>query len=288
MNSKRSTTSMVIMVAMAVSLISITSIQQDVFAEGSGISMTATADSGSDTITVVGKTFSDISDVTFKVTSPDRNNVVTIEQVSPDNNGEFSVDFKVGPTWTEDGYYRITAKQGTGQNSFYTLNVFVEVVGGMTMQTMTNESNLESGIFAPVVNKDVMKRGLTLDPISIEPGSTTFTVTGVTDKMSQDVTLTVNAPNGNVVTVSQVPPISDGMFSADIIVGGSLWKQDGLYTVTATQSDDPIYSDVVQIDIKEGVVVPEFGTIAAMILVVAIISIIAVSARSRLSIIPRY
>ena len=288
MNSKRSTTSMVIMVAMAVSLISITSIQQDVFAEGSGISMTATADSGSDTITVVGKTFSDISDVTFKVTSPDRNNVVTIEQVSPDNNGEFSVDFKVGPTWTEDGYYRITAKQGTGQNSFYTLNVFVEVVGGMTMQTMTNESNLESGIFAPVVNKDVMKRGLTLDPISVEPGSTTFTVTGVTDKMSQDVTLTVNAPNGNVVTVNQVPPISDGMFSADIIVGGSLWKQDGLYTVTATQSDDPIYSDVVQIDIKEGVVVPEFGTIAAMILVVAIISIIAVSARSRLSIIPRY
>ena len=35
-------------------------------------------------------------------------------------------------------------------------------------------------------------------------------------------------------------------------------------------------------------VVPEFGTIAAMILAVAIISIIAVSARSRLSIMPRY
>ena len=288
MNSKRSTTSMVIMIAMAVSLISITSIQQDVFAEGSGISMTATADSGSDTITVVGKTFSDISDVTFKVTSPDRNNVVTIEQVSPDDNGEFSVDFRVGPTWTEDGYYRITAKQGTGGNTFYTLNVFVEVVGGMTMQTMTNESNLESGIFTPVVNEVMMERGLTLDPISVEPGSTTFTVTGTTDKMSQDVTLAVNAPNGNVVTVSQVPPASDGTFSADIIVGGSLWKQDGLYTVTATQSDDPDYSDVVQIDIKEGVVVPEFGTIAAMILVVAIISIIAVSARSKLSIIPRY
>ncbi|MDH3854240.1 MAG: PEFG-CTERM sorting domain-containing protein, partial [Nitrosopumilus sp.] len=35
-------------------------------------------------------------------------------------------------------------------------------------------------------------------------------------------------------------------------------------------------------------VIPEFGTIAAMILAVAIISIIAVSAKSRLSIIPRY
>ena len=35
-------------------------------------------------------------------------------------------------------------------------------------------------------------------------------------------------------------------------------------------------------------VIPEFGTIAVMILAVAIVSIIAVSARSKLSIIPRY
>jgi len=35
-------------------------------------------------------------------------------------------------------------------------------------------------------------------------------------------------------------------------------------------------------------VIPEFGAIAALILAVAIISIIAVSAKSRLSIMPRY
>ena len=43
-----------------------------------------------------------------------------------------------------------------------------------------------------------------------------------------------------------------------------------------------------EIEIIGTFVVPEFGTIAAMILAVAIISIIAVSAKSRLSIIPRY
>ena len=43
-----------------------------------------------------------------------------------------------------------------------------------------------------------------------------------------------------------------------------------------------------QIEIIGTFVVPEFGTIAAMILAVAIISIIAVSAKSRLSIMPRY
>ncbi|MGY5150998.1 MAG: PEFG-CTERM sorting domain-containing protein [Candidatus Nitrosopumilus sp. bin_6a] len=43
-----------------------------------------------------------------------------------------------------------------------------------------------------------------------------------------------------------------------------------------------------EIEIIGTYVIPEFGTIAAMILAVAIISIIAISAKSRLSIIPRY
>ncbi len=43
-----------------------------------------------------------------------------------------------------------------------------------------------------------------------------------------------------------------------------------------------------EIEIIGTMVVPEFGAIAALILAVAIISIIAVSAKSRLSIMPRY
>ena len=43
-----------------------------------------------------------------------------------------------------------------------------------------------------------------------------------------------------------------------------------------------------QIEIIGTFVIPEFGTIAAMILAVAIISIIAISSKSRLSIVPRY
>ena len=287
MSFKRSITSMAILV-MSLSLISMASMQQDAFAAGSGISMTATADEGSDIITVNGRTLSDLSDVTFKITSPTGNNIVAVDQMSPDDNGEFMLEFKIGPTWTEDGFYQITAKQGTGANTFYTLNVFVEVIDGMTMQTSETESNLETGIFTVPTNNVATNKGITLDPISAEQGSTIFAVTGTTDKINQDVTITVNAPNGNVVTVDQISPINDGTFATEITVGGSLWKQDGIYTVTVTQTDDPVYSASGEIDIKEGVVVPEFGTIAAMILAVAIISIIAVSARSKLSIVPRY
>ena len=89
MNFKRSTTSMAI-AFMALSLISMTSIQQDAFAQqNQGMMITATADKGSDTITVTGKTISNITDVTFRVTSPSGNNVVAIGQISPGDDGKF-------------------------------------------------------------------------------------------------------------------------------------------------------------------------------------------------------
>jgi predicted secreted protein with PEFG-CTERM motif len=46
--------------------------------------------------------------------------------------------------------------------------------------------------------------------------------------------------------------------------------------------------EATEIEIIGTYAVPEFGTMAAIILAVAIVSIIAVSARSRLSILPRY
>ena len=284
MEFKRSTTSMAIAL-MALSLISMTSIQQDAFAQSAGMSITATADKGSNTIVVTGKTVSHFTDVTFSVISPSGNNLVAAWQITPDVSGNFGTEFKVGPTWTENGFYTITAKQGS--SSLYTLDVLVEVKNGKTERISVTESNLQ-GIFRPNENNAAADRGITLDEIIVENGSTVFEVTGMTDRVSQDITLKVVAPNGNVVKVAQVSPMLDGEFATEITVGGSLWKQDGSYTVIVQQFDDPKYTASTQVDIKDGVVVPEFGAIAAMILAVAIISTIAISARSRLSIMPRY
>ena len=289
MNFKRSTTSMAI-VLMAVSLVSMTSIQQDAFAQSLGMSITATADKGSDTIMVTGKTISDITDITFRVTSPSGNNVVALGQISPDANGDFATEFKIGPLWKENGFYEITAMQGVQQNSLYTLDVLVEVTDGMAERTSVTESNLETGLLTgnPETPNVAMDAGLELDMAQFVNGSDEFTVSGVTDRVSQDITITIVAPNGNVVTVAQISPSLDGEFEKVITVGGPLWKENGFYTVNAKQFDDPKYTDSIEVDILDGTVVPEFGTIAAMILAVAIISIIAISAKSRLSIIPRY
>ncbi len=289
MNLKRSTTSMAIAL-MVLSLISVTSIQQDAFAQKSlGMAITASAEKGSDTITLMGKTMSTLTDVTFTVTSPSGNNVVAIGQITPDDNGEFMIKIKVGSLWKENGFYEIKVMNSVVRNSLYTLNVLVEVNNGMTERFSETDSNLEPGIFelykGNTVTQDV---GLTLDKASFVNGDTMFTVTGTTDRVSEAITLTITAPNGNVVTVSQVVATLDGEITAEINVGGPLWKQNGDYTVTAWQNSNPRYTDSLVVDIQDGVVVPEFGTIAAMILAVAIISIIAISAKSRLSIIPRY
>jgi len=277
MNFKRSTTSMAIAI-MALSLISMTSVQQDVFAQTLGMSITATADQGSDTITVTGKTVSDITDVTFVVKSPSGYNVVAVAQVSPDDDGNFAVIFKVGQTWTEDGFYEIEAMQAVHANSLYTLQVLVEVINEQTEETSVTQSTLE----IPIILSD-----LKMSADAVE-GSTTITITGSTDRMSEGVTLIVTSPNGNVVSIDQVSPDENGEFTAVFTTGGPLWTQDGDYTITAHQNDNPLYNASTEVEIIDGVVIPEFGTIAAMILAVAIISIIAISAKSRLSIIPRY
>ena len=270
MNFKRSTTSMAIAL-MALSLISMTSIQQDAFAQIQGMSVTATSEWNSDVITVTGKTVSDRTDITFRVTSPSGNNVVAIDQVAPDDNGEFAIELKVGPTWTENGFYAIQVMQSAHDSSLYTLEVLVEVTNGKTEQTSATQSNLDEGLLFPTIETNVAEdAGLEISA-EAEIGSDTIVITGTTDRISTDVALTIIAPNGNVVSVDQVSPSLDGKVTSVITTGGPLWTQDGIYTVTAQQFDSSAYKASAEVDIKDGVVVPEFGTIAAMILAVAIV-----------------
>ena len=287
MNFKRSTTSMAIAL-LAVSLISVTSIQQDAFANtGLGMSLNVIADRASDTIRVTGTTTSDLTDITFRVSSPN-DSIVSIGQITPEENGEFAIEFKIGPTWTEDGFYEILIMQTAHQTAIYSLDAEIEVVNGKTAKIVDIfQTNTQSTNLAQITENVTQDKGLVLDEIVIENGSSMFEVEGVTDRVNEAITLTISAPNGNVVSVDQISPMPDGEFSKVIQVGGPLWKQDGFYTVKAYQNDNPKYTASAEIDIQDGVVVPEFGTIAAMILAVAIISIIAVSAKSRLSIMPR-
>ncbi|MDC0209562.1 PEFG-CTERM sorting domain-containing protein [Nitrosopumilus sp.] len=288
MNFKNSTRS-ISLVLMAVAIMSVTSVHQDAFAKDAGMSLTAIAEEDGTIISVSGETTSNITDVTLRVISPNGSNVVAVDQLTPDANGEFSTQFNVS-NWTQDGMYEIKANQGT--SLLYSITVSVDVNGGVTAETSTTQSSMVDN-FTTSEAIDVITAsteemgGLSISANAVE-GSDTIEITGETSKTNQDVTFTVTSPNGNIVSIDQVSPESSGEFATDILVGGPLWSQDGAYTVTAQQGNDSMFTDSVEVEVADGLVVPEFGTIAAMILAVAIISIVAISAKSRLSIVPRY
>ena len=53
-------------------------------------------------------------------------------------------------------------------------------------------------------------------------GSTTITITGQASS-GDPVIIKVIAPNGNIVSIDQLNPDSDGSFTSTIGVGGPMW-----------------------------------------------------------------
>ncbi len=251
-----------------------------------GMSITATAQDGSDVITVTGKTASMQKAVTVQVRSPN-DNIVFTDQITPGEDGTFDTRIVIGTLWKQDGTYTINVQQGTA--SLYDLSLRVKIGGGTAFGTDVTESTLVDASDARQQPDAAPRiRGLTIEADAVE-GDDTFTINGQTSRTQVPITLRVTAPNGNIASVNQITPNADGSFSREIVIGGNLWSDDGFYTVTARQGEGSNYRQSVQIEIKDGLVIPEFGAIAALVLAVAIVAVIAVSARSRLSIVmPRY
>ena len=248
----------------------------------SGMGVTLSAEEGGTSVTVSGTTSILAEDVAITVTAPN-GNIVTIEQVSPDRNGNFMKVIQTSSVlWSQDGQYLITAQQG--ERNLYKFRLPVVVVGGMTEFTSKSDSSLDTHVTGGVAFPET--RFLTLDVVAI-PGETTIDVNGQTDRTT-DVTIKVIAPNGNVVSVDQITPNSDGSFMTVLRTDSDLWRQDGFYTITAQQGTGSGYSDSVEVEIVDGAVIPEFGAIAALVLAIAIVSIIVISTKTRLNVMPKY
>jgi len=279
MNSRRYAMASLSMVLLAVTIVSVSALGQNAYAGGSGMSLSAEG-SGA-TIDVSGT--SDRSDLDVTIVLKSGNGIHDVAQTSI-SGGSYSASFNVSNL--SDGTYTIAANQGP--SSKYNLSVSVDVSGGTSDSSVSvsnivgvveEEASVEETVIATPAG------GLSLTAGGVE-GSTTIDVSGTTDR-NGDITLKVIAPNGNVVSVSQLSP-SGGSFMTTIEVGGPLWSQDGMYTISAHQGKASNYQTSTEVEVVDGHVIPEFGVIAVMILAVAIVSIIVVTAKTRLSIVPRY
>ena len=248
----------------------------------SGMEVSLSAEQGGTSVTVSGATSILAEAVTITAISPN-GNIVTIQQVSPDRNGNFMTVLQTDSVlWSQDGMYTITSQQG--ERNLFKFRLMVQVIGGATQFTDTSDSSRATHVTSGVPFPET--RFLSLDVVA-PLGSTTITVNGQTDRTT-DVTIKVTGPNGNVVSIDQITPNSDGSFMTVLHTDSDLWKQDGFYTISAQQGTGSGYQDSAEVEIANGAIIPEFGAIAALVLAVAIISIIAVTAKTRLSIIPKY
>jgi len=112
-------------------------------------------------------------------------------------------------------------------------------------------------------------------------------------KSFHPIKLVVYDPLGNIVYQPDVAIDGDGIFKY-LITAPMPKFDDGVYTVEASQEDleektqlyFTVSSEISEVVFDENMdkeIVPEFGTIAMMILVVSVVSIIAISVKSKLS-----
>ena len=225
------------------------------------------------------------------------NKLVHIDQFTPAADGSFSKTYvATGPLWKAAGNYTIIAQYGAAQKADTTFSfsggtgssevdkakkeIFTIAVEGI------GEFNIEYIIKGGIVkNMEIDPDGLalviTID--AIKDG--TITVTLPRDMM--DAKKPANLSPDDILSGKTVDPkdLEDEEFFV-LISGDETNFKEILKTESSRTLSMGFAAEDTQIEIIGTQIVPEFGTIAALVLAVAIISIIAVSAKTRLM--PKY
>jgi predicted secreted protein with PEFG-CTERM motif len=207
--------------------------------------------------------------VTVTVVSP-LNSIVTVNQITVAEDKSFETSLNTaGAMWKYDGTYTIKVNYGSVEKSN---SVKVELTGGVVKSPTTPS---KCGV------NEITASGQCI-PFSISGGVVKSATLNTDDK---SIVINIDAKKDGTLTVTPSKKIQDGIFM--VLVDGEQWDDVEIDEV-GNKVTVMFLAGAEKIEIIGTFVIPEFGTIAAMILAVAIISIIAVSAKSRLSIMPRY
>ncbi len=224
--------------------------------------------------------------------------LVGIDQFNPASDGSFSRTYiATGPLWKAAGNYTVIAQYGSAQQA--------ETTFAFSGGTGTSEIN-------PAIKKvfevDVGDQG-TYDVEYVIKGGTVKNMDIDYDGLA--LVITIDATKDGTITVTLPRDLIDAKKPAnlsadDILVGKTVDPKDledddffvliggeeASFKETKSKTSRTLsigfLADDTQIEIVGTQIVPEFGPIAALVLAVAIISIIAVSAKTRLRLMPKY
>ena len=210
--------------------------------------------------------------IIFTVTNP-IGNIVTIDQIMVKPGSDFKVEFNSsGPLWKASGMYIIKAQAGP-QSTVFKTNVH--------LIAMDSQSSLECN------SNEITVTGNNGGQYCI-PFESTFALSQVTSSLNTEtktLTLNINGPNAQVLSLD----IDRKLLNAKSSDGGDaafIVMIDG-EPADFTESDSSTagYRTLTlsfgaggsTIEIIGSSVIPEFGSIAVLILVVAIISLVVLS-----------
>ena len=236
-----------------------------------------------ETITVSGTVRERLSgyDVTLQVFAAN-GNLVTAQQLPVSDENTFGIDLAAGgPLWRSAGTYTIKVLYGTA--------------------TRTAETSFEFGGSGDVIPGP---KGKTFPLANPDDGSVGYSIKGgkilsiTPDVAAKSLIVEIETTADGEVTLIIPRSILDARLGADGVSGDDdsfFVLVDGAevdFEETTTSEDRtltiPFEDGNTQIEIIGTFVIPEFGTIAVIVLAVAIVSIVAISSRSRLSILPKY
>ena len=239
------------------------------------VSTDKTSYSEGETIVVTGE----VSEILFgyaisiMVLAPN-GNVVSIDQVMVEPDKTFGTELSAGGSLMKQG----------GE---YT----VQVLYGTENRTAETTFSFAGSSISPAAGTKIKVAGTEFMVGYKITGGKLISITPDVD--SNSLIIAIDATNDGQLTITLPRELIDAKIGADdddffVLVDGEEVDFDETKTSTDRTLVISFPAGAEEIEIIGTHVVPEFGAIAALILAVAIISIIAVSAKSKLSIMPRY
>ena len=208
-------------------------------------------------------------------------NLIQVSQVKVSQDGEFTDTFTAaGPQWQNEGTVIIKADYG-GASTELNIEFFKNTSGVFTSNYEVKIP--EGGTFDVPYT---MKGGI-ISSMNLNQKNLSLIINIAT---SSDGNLNINLPRDSIDSVDNNGQDIDFIVlmyegNSEIPIQTDVKKVE---TGNEFRSIDiPVKDGDTKIEIVGTHVVPEFGTIAMIVLAVAIVSIIAVSAKSRLSIMPK-
>jgi len=213
------------------------------------------------------------------------NSIVEVAQLDVNSDGSWSGQIVLNPEnrlQSEDGVYEIRAQYGSTK-----ITTSIELTNAVETSEVIG-TEVETAVTGTTVTGPSGESFYKLGAGQIEYDVTCNATPGFFANADDDsIVIYLDPTDDGIITVTLheeiIKPFEDGTF---VVIVNNQEMQD--FTQVGNTLTIPCMVGTEKIEIHGSWAIPEFGVIAAMILAVAIVSIIVITAKTRLSLVPKY